>query len=442
MKTRRLFLCIVLVLTWSLTRGAWTVRADNGPHGGYTATTDACAGCHRAHTAAEARLLVDAVPNLCLTCHGSAATGADTDVSDGVYLERDASTESPAEGTPNRGLRAGGFTFALMDSDLDGAAASAPVTSGHRVDGASATAWGNGAIGSGPGQSIALSCTTCHDPHGSGAYRILRPIPTGSGALGSVTVPDQAARTYTVADAANNYMNEAYGAQAAALTDWCTQCHTRYLAGNGSGHTDSGDPIFTYRHNTQAVGCVTCHVAHGTAASMSGYAANVDWPDGASTPSGNARSSLLRLDNRGVCASCHLASDGSITGGCDTCHGAPPSTGAHLTHSGPDAVGYGLTGNFGDASAYQFGCGECHPLNVASHQNGTVDVELTPTGAPPASMKSRNDPTAAWNGSTCGGVYCHSGKAVTSGPVGQPLVNASNQYILDAYGNLVYDPYT
>ena len=33
--------------------------ADGGPHGGYTATTDACAGCHRAHTAAAAKLLID-----------------------------------------------------------------------------------------------------------------------------------------------------------------------------------------------------------------------------------------------------------------------------------------------------------------------------------------------------------------------------------------------
>jgi len=442
MKPARLFLCVCLVLVLEFLPGAWTARADNGPHGGYTAVTDACAGCHRAHTAAGTRLLVDAVPALCLTCHGSAATGADTDVSDGVYLERDASAESPAEGAAGRGLRAGGFAFALMDTNLDGSAVSAPVTSGHTVNGAAGTAWGNGAVGSGPGAAFSLTCTNCHDPHGGGAYRILRPIPTASGAGTGVTVPDEALKTYSVADAAGNYMNEAYGTQAAALTNWCTQCHTRYLAGNGSGHTDSGDPIFSYRHNTQAVSCVRCHVAHGTAASMNGYAASVDWPDGTALPAGDARSSLLRLDNRGVCASCHLAADGSITGGCDTCHGTPPPTGAHLTHSGPNAVGYGLTGAFGDASAYQFGCGECHPANIALHQNGTVEVTLSPSGAPPSSLKARNDPAAAFDGSACGGVYCHSGKAVSSGPVGQPLVDSNNQYILDSRGNLVYDPYT
>ena len=32
-------------------------KANGGPHGDYTTTTDACAGCHRAHTAPAAKLL-------------------------------------------------------------------------------------------------------------------------------------------------------------------------------------------------------------------------------------------------------------------------------------------------------------------------------------------------------------------------------------------------
>ena len=41
-----LALALVAVLGLSVN----VARADNGPHGGYTPTTDACAGCHRAHT--------------------------------------------------------------------------------------------------------------------------------------------------------------------------------------------------------------------------------------------------------------------------------------------------------------------------------------------------------------------------------------------------------
>ncbi len=384
------------------------------------------------------------MPALCLTCHGSTATGADTNVEDGVYQDRDPEAEAPAEGMAGRGLRAGGFRYVLMDADLDGAPASAAATSTHVYDGTPALAWGNGSIGSGAGKAnFTLTCVSCHDPHGGGTYRSLRPIPTGSGAGAPVTPPDEPTKHYTVSDAANNYLNEDYGTLSADLARWCAQCHTRYHAGTASGRTASGDPIFAYRHNTEVAPCVKCHVAHGTAATMTGLAADVPWPDGSPTPNGDARSSLLRGDNRAVCTSCHLSGD-SVVGVCDACHGAPPNTGAHSTHASPDVVGYGLTGSFATATAYAFGCGECHPLDIARHADGTVDVDLTPGGASPFALKSRNAPTAAFDGNTCGGVYCHSGKQVSSGAVGRPLDNGGNPltYQRDAYGNLLYDPYT
>jgi len=51
--------------------------------------------------------------------------------------------------------------------------------------------------------------------------------------------------------------------------------------------------------------CQNCHVAHGSAAQMGTYSGAVPWPDAATFPSGDARSSLLRVDNRGVCQGCH-----------------------------------------------------------------------------------------------------------------------------------------
>ena len=38
---------------------------------------------------------------------------------------------------------------------------------------------------------------------------------------------------------------------------------------------------------------------------MGTYSGIVAWPDLATAPSGDGRSSLLRLDNRGVCIGCH-----------------------------------------------------------------------------------------------------------------------------------------
>jgi hypothetical protein len=265
---------------------------------------------------------------LCLTCHGPSGAGAITDVVDGVEV-----------GTTHA-LKGGGFTNARMDSDWGGAAVSRPATSAHMVDGTSAMAWGNGAIGSGAGLSMTLTCVSCHNPHGSGTYRILRDIPTDSGATAGVTVTDEATPVYTVTSVQNRYFGQVYGGgdvnKINELDRWCATCHTRYDAvGPGAGHTDSSDAIYAYRHTTRYSGfvscalchdpddfsasdpldvngtiahrpaCQTCHVAHGTAAQMGTVSGSIAWPDDATSPAGNARSSLQRLDNRGVCSACH-----------------------------------------------------------------------------------------------------------------------------------------
>jgi predicted CXXCH cytochrome family protein len=307
-KLRWLLLAGLLVLVLV---PAGIAMADNGPHGGFDATADGCAGCHRAHTASGPNLLIsDSTVALCYSCHDTAGTGADTNVEDGVYLERDGVTESPTEGTPDGGLKGGGFVNVLMDSNLDAVAASAAATSAHTVDSSAGTVWGNGALNSGAGVSINMDCANCHDPHGSAGaaseatYRILRDIPSDSGGTGT-TVPDEVNKWYTVADANNQYWAETYS-NGTALSDWCSECHTRYMAGAGSAGTDSGDAIFAYRHRTDAafVNCTSCHVAHGSSATMGTFSGAVEYPDGAAGD-GNARSSLLRVDNRGVCQQCH-----------------------------------------------------------------------------------------------------------------------------------------
>ncbi len=100
------------------------------------------------------------------------------------------------------------------------------------------------------------------------------------------------------------------------MTNWCAQCHTRYMAASGSRSLYSGDVIFSYRHTTaKNRTCTTCHVAHGTNAVMNQdtalgttYSANVPYPDG-STTAGDSR--LLKADNRGTCLMCHDPTSGS-----------------------------------------------------------------------------------------------------------------------------------
>jgi predicted CXXCH cytochrome family protein len=312
--------------------------ADNGPHvpsKGNT-TVDRCAGCHRAHTAKATYLLRDTQPALCYTCHGAGAGGASTDVYDGVGytgMER---------GVGGSALRGGGFAYALIDSGnathvarttttaavnhVPTLSAGVATTSSHSVDGSTATAWGGGAIGSGAGTAIGLRCGSCHDPHGNGNYRILRPIPVDSGATTGVTIPDSSTKSYTTTDYwATNDPNSpsttvtytSGGTTTTATTTqfianisaWCTQCHTRYLAASGSYKTDSGDSMYGYRHRSDqkykegGANCITCHVAHGTNATMTGAeSGKVTNPDGSGTP---GSSKLLRVNNRGTCNMCH-----------------------------------------------------------------------------------------------------------------------------------------
>ena len=124
-----------------------------------------------------------------------AGTAHQPDVVDGVGCgvggtqNRD---RSAAPGAP----RGGGFDYALIGSGqasretyLSGTsllirnqvipvlAAGMATTSNHPVKGAKVTAWGDRAPNSGAGDAVTLECGSCHDPHGNGNYRILRPIP-------------------------------------------------------------------------------------------------------------------------------------------------------------------------------------------------------------------------------------------------------------------------
>lgn len=316
---RRLALLLAGGALWMLLAAA-PVFADNGPHQqGASATTDSCSGCHRAHTALAANLLVNSSQTaLCYTCHGTTGTGATTDVQDGVQYAPVVTTQvgsivRTGSGTTFAGpLRAGGFDNAAIDTapatiadPIGGINPFVPTTSQHNV-GASGMAWGHGALGTASaGTTITLNCGSCHDPHGNNAYRILQSNPESLG--GPVAIADVANNTYvyTTLDYWQPLDPNApsFGTN---VTSWCATCHTRYEAGTGSGHTDSGDSIFTYRHattNGPGLQCVKCHVAHGSNATMGTNSQAVPWPG--QTAGRGTDSSLLRIDSRGTCQKCH-----------------------------------------------------------------------------------------------------------------------------------------
>ena len=291
--------------------------ADGGPHVTNTAgvaTTDGCAACHRTHTAVAGRLLKSSQTALCSTCHAAGATGASTDVQNGVLM---------GVTTGNTALRSGGFTNARIDSGnattpgvaLAAGTAGRPITSAHNI-GVAGTMWGSSALGTaGAGASVTLQCGDCHNPHGNNTFRILRPLPNNATGA-TTTVVDVAGLSYTTA----NYWStwQTGGASATSVAMWCATCHQRYATSSSSVTSDA---IFTYRHRSDGANsytarpgsqyagqsyttsCLQCHVAHGSNAAVGADSQAQPWPGG-SAGRGND-SSLLKIDNKGTCVACH-----------------------------------------------------------------------------------------------------------------------------------------
>jgi len=323
---RKWFLVLVLVSSLAVAT-AGVALANGGPHGGYTATTDGCAGCHRTHTASGPNLVVNnSTYDLCMTCHGAAGAGANTNVDDGYYL----SSRDDGQGDGNHGAANTPDMAALLGGGFVNYQG-LPVTSIHTPDGADDQAWGNG-VARGMMASLAeggLSCASCHDPHGSNNYRILNE--TVNGVAVSVAQVDEGA-------ANKDYDTEQWGTGTSNL---CAACHSAYHVtrvgsgtdntDNGLGNVDYGGDISTFAHrvdmpygyggnnNPETIGmdgyylplaestvndmvvCMTCHLPHGTSAEMSGIAAGAGLPGNTSATD----SALLRLDNRGTCEVCH-----------------------------------------------------------------------------------------------------------------------------------------
>lgn len=171
----RLIVAVGLALGLAVV-SAGAVLADGGPHGGYdklmdgtVGATDKCAACHRPHQGLSQGFLLKKQTQyeLCVTCHDGSVSKLD--VLDGVKL---ATTVSPrVERQTGTTLNGGGFEF------VNGTA----ITSKHNVktslsDPGESQPWGyladtgtkNGTL------SQPLTCTSCHNPHGSANYRMFR----------------------------------------------------------------------------------------------------------------------------------------------------------------------------------------------------------------------------------------------------------------------------
>jgi predicted CXXCH cytochrome family protein len=278
--------------------------ANFGPHGGYVNDTDACAGCHRAHTSFaevgwtdnygvyhESALLVSSATNMsqfCYACHGNLAPGASTNVQAGVFDSGPSGAAGQVVGDSNGGVAVAYVTESTFNAPLNGggfdSVGATPTTSSHGMDLGVATApmWG---AGSSLPVSTNLTCTDCHDPHGSANYRLLKNtingVPVGSYGLDGET-PDafvisrETGYPYSAATrgwlkheagAAQmalyvpNYTDTRYGYDPAwagtrGMSDWCSACHTQY---NQRASVYNYGATFQNVAGTQQVGARTFH---------------------------------------------------------------------------------------------------------------------------------------------------------------------------------------
>jgi hypothetical protein len=215
--------------------------------------------------------------------------------------------------------------------------------------------WGNTSSGAAAyGKDISsspLTCSDCHNPHGNGSYRILRPIPKGSGLTsGGVQLADvplaPSGGTRNLHYETDNYWLQYSSSNLSSvpwqpqdMSNWCSTCHSLY---NANASDASQSSIFKYRHKTNGASlpsrstspypsdtfptqCLQCHVSHGSNANFVGSggrtpsSSRIPWPDDPVATSGGRTSTptrttdranfyettLLKIDNRGSCIACH-----------------------------------------------------------------------------------------------------------------------------------------
>jgi len=211
--------------------------------------------------------------------------------------------------------------------------------------------------------------------------------------------------------------------QAASLNSYksstnCATCHSN----NTKSHT---------AHLSNGVGCADCHSQ--TAASNSSLVygnkthlnnvVDVVFAAGGSYLAGTCSNVYCHSNGAAAYAS---PTWGSGTTDCFFCHPLASLGGAHSAHIGSVIpTTYGDTSNNSTASEYRFGCGNCHPTDLASHRDGHIEVTLTPSAG--GALRGKNDPAAIiggvgntgsgitvppGGGVVCSAAYCHSNGGV------------------------------
>ncbi|MFN8526068.1 MAG: cytochrome c3 family protein [Chloroflexota bacterium] len=333
-------------ITWMLVT-ADIALADGGPHGDYdkmmdgtVGATDKCAACHRPHQGLSQGFLLKKATQyeLCASCHDG--TVSRLDVLDGVKLAAAVAPRVPGQTVAGATLNGGGFEW------VNGA----EVTSKHNVrrslaETGESQPWGYLAdTGTKAGTlSQPLTCTSCHNPHGSANYRILREginsrVVSVLAFYGGAFTKQEGGRGLEAGTPANKYTAEYYAseglessggyqpqlsiarfagdetANGSALL--CGACHSSYPSSSAKsipGGTLNPWGITRYRHRTEMQydewnspkwnGKVPCHPENGPFNPGTQNCA----PGPGQLPALRLASNTLQANDMVTCLTCHRA---------------------------------------------------------------------------------------------------------------------------------------
>jgi len=397
-------------------------------------------------------------PSGCTACHSAQpitangpATGSHTTVTGhAVACTTCHNTGTSSTSTPSAGHADGNIDVVNVgypaDKEKGSAPASCTTASCHpNVYGTGSTTtpnWGTTGNGCSACHSVAIDSTgpatgshavhgvtDCSKCHAGATDNTTQPsanhkdgdIDVANGYPANVTKHASGAYTGGTCSTASCHAN-VYGTGTVLTPEWgttgngCSACHTIAVGTTGS-HAKHA-----------ALACDQCHAAGTTATTAPSVAnghtdGNVDvyyfgYPadvtkHAAGSGYGSCTTAYCHSNGNGTYAP---PTWGGTSTGCNFCH--PNLGGKHSVHTALAGAAYGNTADNSTAAAYNFGCGNCHPIDIGSHMNNTIDLTLNSThgGVLKSKNNTANDSAGYVRGAgsvTCEAAYCHSNGMAT-----------------------------
>jgi predicted CXXCH cytochrome family protein len=295
---------------------------------------------------ADIQTAANTVFGLSSTYTGSTAPGnMSSPTTSNMKVSGDPSTKSVTF-APNNAFRLVSIPLPTVTTNTTGTVAT--VTNGVSVGGAGhvgvlatgttttsqhegmGTVWGNGPQGQGnPGATgVALECTSCHNPHGNGQYRVLDTLPGGTWANGTAGVASWTAPTNAVE------VKDGVALAAGQVRNYTTLPSTNGLTTGLVGTAADGD-YWRYKYDPSGL-------ANFTNFYLKPDEMNTGW-NGTSATNAAANGTVAPANSTGLmtawCITCHTRYNGYSTAGTTSLVPATPTDSIFMYKHGTTRVG-------------------------------------------------------------------------------------------------------